>query len=150
MRRIRRFESDLNMRAESITITKPSPTVRSRVTNGSGLFAEGGDERGPWARRFRDLVAEHAADAGGSLFLSEAQRSIIRRAATLEVQLEQLEARFSEGPADAADLNLYSTLSNTLRRLLSDLGIERKQKEADTIDLMAVARQKRSEADAAA
>lgn len=132
------------------TITRPSPTVRSRVTNGNALFAEGGDERGPWARRFRDLVAEHAADAGGSLFLSEAQRSIIRRVSTLEVELEKLEARFSEGQSDPADLNLYNTSSNTLRRLLSDLGIERKQKDGDTIDLMAVARQRRTEADAAA
>lgn len=134
------------MQVESITTARPSPTVRSRVTNGNGLFAEGGDERGPWSRRFRDLVAEHAADAGGSRYLSEAQRSIIRRASTLEVQLEQLEARFSQGPADPADLNLYSTLSNTLRRLLTDLGIERKQKDAETIDLMAVARQRREAA----
>lgn len=110
----------------SSMIDRPTPTVRSRVTNGSGLFAEGGDERGPWSRRFRDLVVEHTSDAGGADVLSEAQRSIIRRASTLEVQLEQLEARFSQGPADAADLNTYSTLSNTLRRLLTDIGLDRK------------------------
>lgn len=105
---------------------RPSSTVRSRVTNGSGLFAEGGDERGPWSRRFRDLMVEHTSDAGGAEVLSEAQRSIIRRASTLEVQLEQLEARFSQGPADPTDLNTYSTLSNTLRRLLTDIGLDRK------------------------
>ncbi|MER8567547.1 hypothetical protein NKH85_16315 [Mesorhizobium sp. M0924] len=114
------------MQAVSNDIDRPLPTVRSRVTNGSGLFAEGGDERGPWARRFRDLVVEHTSDAGGVDVLSEAQRSIIRRASTLEVQLEQLEARFSEGPADPADLNTYSTLSNTLRRLLGDIGLGRR------------------------
>ncbi|RVD54537.1 MULTISPECIES: hypothetical protein [unclassified Mesorhizobium] len=117
------------MQAQSAAIAKPSPTVRSRVTNGSALFAEGGDERGPWSRRFRDLVIEHTSDAGGVAVLSEAQRSIIRRASTLEVQLEQLEARFSEGPADASDLNMYSTLSNTLRRLLADIGLERKRRD---------------------
>ena len=101
----------------------PLPTVRSRVTNGSGLFAEGGDERGAWARRFRDLGASYASDLGGDL--SEAKQSIVRRVATLTVQLEQLEARFSQGPADLAELNLYSTLTNTLRRLLADIGLDR-------------------------
>ncbi|MDX8447057.1 hypothetical protein [Mesorhizobium captivum] len=117
------------MHADSDTIAIKPPTVRSRVTNGSGLFAEGGDERGPWSRRFRDLVVEHTSDAGGAAVLSEAQRSIIRRASTLEVQLEQLEARFSQGPADPADLNTYSTLSNTLRRLLADIGLERRARD---------------------
>lgn len=134
------------MQIESATISRPSPTVRSRVTNGSGLFAEGGDERGPWARRFRDLVVEHTSDAGGVVGLSEAQRSIIRRASTLEVQLEQLEARFSQGPADATDLNTYSTLSNTLRRLLIDIGLQRRQNDVTGIDLIAVAAERRREA----
>lgn len=103
---------------------------RSRVSNGSALFVEGGsDGRSPWARRFRDLIAEHVSDMGGADSLSEAQRSIVRRAATLEVQLEQLEARFSEGPAAGDDLGMYSTLSNTLRRLLADIGLERRVKD---------------------
>ncbi|TPK85315.1 hypothetical protein [Mesorhizobium sp. B2-4-17] len=131
------------MQANSATITKLSPTARSRVTNGSGMFAEGGDERGPWARRFRDLVAEHTADAGGAVSLSEAQRSIIRRASTLEVQLEQLEARFSEGPAEVATLNMYSTLSNTLRRLLIDIGLERRSRDI-TPSIYDIAREKRA------
>lgn len=131
------------MQADSAIIARPSPTVRSRVTNGSGMFAEGGDERGPWARRFRDLVAEHTVDAGGAAFLSEAQRSIIRRASTLEVQLEQLEARFSQGPADPGELNMYSTLSNTLRRLLIDIGLERRSRDI-TQSIYEIAREKRA------
>lgn len=125
----------------------PLPTVRSRVSNGRGLFAEGGDERGAWARRFRDLIGDHVADMGGADTLSEAQKSLVRRAATLEVQLEQLEARFSEAPADIADLNLYSTLSNTLRRLLADIGLERRSKDV-TLDLQTYLRQRSAEKDA--
>ena len=105
------------------------PTLRSAVTNGRALFAEGGDGRGAWARRFRDLMAEHISDMGGDDLLSEAQRSIVRRASTLEVQLEQMEARFSEGPAKTEDMAIYSTMSNTLRRLLGDLGLERRAKD---------------------
>lgn len=66
------------------------PTVRSRVRNGRSLFAEGGDGRTAWSRRFRDLIEAHTADLGGHP--PEAEASLIRRASALEVQLEQLEA----------------------------------------------------------
>jgi len=113
-----------------------SKKLRSQVTNGRRAFVDGGDERSPWARRFRDLIAAHAGDLGGTDVLSEAQRSLVRRAATIEIQLEQLEGQLSEGKA--ADLAVYATASGHLRRLLETLGIERRAR--DVTDPLAYAR----------
>jgi hypothetical protein len=45
----------------------PRPqTLKSKVTNGRRVFAIGGDGRGAWTRRWRDLVELHIADLGGS------------------------------------------------------------------------------------
>ena len=99
---------------------------RSAVTNGHRLL-EGGDGRGPWARRMRDVIELHISDLGGLENASEAERSIIRRAATLTIELERLEAKFStlpNGPRDS-DLDMYQRCSNSLRRLLETIGIKR-------------------------
>jgi hypothetical protein len=72
-------------------------TIRSKVTNGRRVFAVGGDGRGAWTRRWKDIVELHVADAGGCDLMTEAMLSLCRRAATLEIQLEQLECRMSEG-----------------------------------------------------
>src|SRR5688500_17306224 len=68
-------------------IAARAPTQRSRVSNGRSLFASGGDGRGPWARRLRDLVELHLSDLGGADRISEAEKSIVRRAATIAVEL---------------------------------------------------------------
>jgi hypothetical protein len=68
----------------------------------------------------------HLADLGGEGFVSEAERSIIRRAATLTVELERLELKFAlAGQACADDLELYQRTANSLRRLLESVGIKR-------------------------
>lgn len=106
------------------------PALRSRVTNGKTLFAQGGDNRGPWARRARDLMSLHLSDLGGADATSEAERSILRRAVVLEVELERLEAAFSQGDPDARSVDLYQRMTNTLRRTLESLGLQRRQKDA--------------------
>jgi hypothetical protein len=58
-------------------------TVKSKVTNGRRVFAVGGDGRGAWTRRWKDIVELHVADAGGRDHMSEAMLSHCRRAATL-------------------------------------------------------------------
>ena len=63
--------------------------ARSRVTNGNRLLPEV-DGRTVWARRMRDLIQAHTADLGGDSEISEAERSLIRRAATLATELERL------------------------------------------------------------
>lgn len=102
--------------------TKRSPTNRSRVTNGRRAFVDG-DGRGQWARRHHDLVELHLADLGQVEGLSEAQHSLCRRAATLEVQLEALEGQLSKG--EGVDLDVYARVTGHLRRVLETLGIKR-------------------------
>ena len=101
-------------------------TVRSKVTNGRRVFAVGGDGRGAWTRRWKDIVELHVADAGGRELMSEAMLSLCRRAATLEIQLEQLECCMSEG--DDVDIEIYGRIASHLRRILETLGVERKSK----------------------
>ena len=73
------------------------------------------------------MIELHISDLGGPEAASEAERSIIRRAATLTIELERLEAKFStlpNGPRDS-DLDMYQRCSNSLRRLLETIGIKR-------------------------
>jgi hypothetical protein len=99
--------------------------ARSRVSNRSHILP-GVDGRSTWVRRLRDLVNLHTADLGGEAVTSEAERSIIRRAATLTVELERLELKFATaGEADSIDLELYQRTANSLRRMLETIGIKR-------------------------
>jgi hypothetical protein len=104
---------------------------RSAVTNGARPFIKG-DGGSPWARRMRDLTSLHIDDLGGAEAMSEAQLSLCRRAATIELELEMMEGKLSLG--EAVDLDLYNRLSGNLRRILESIGIERKAK---TVDLSA-------------
>jgi hypothetical protein len=67
---------------------------RSRITNGGELLP-GVDQRSRWVRRCKDVIAAHISDLGGTDNTSAAERSLIRRAAVLTTELEQLEARFA-------------------------------------------------------
>ncbi|ACK52001.1 conserved hypothetical protein [Methylocella silvestris BL2] len=98
----------------------------SAVTNGSKAFIQG-DGNSPWYRRFKDLLALHVDDLGGEPALSEAQMSLCRRAATLEVELERIEGQLSLG--NAADLDAYNRHAGGLRRILESLGIERRKRD---------------------
>jgi hypothetical protein len=109
-----------------------SPALRSRVTNGKSLFAQGGDARGPWARRLRDLLALHLSDLGGEDNTSEAERSLIRRASVIEVELERLETKFASGEGTGSDLDLYQRASGNLRRLLEATGLRRRARVINT------------------
>jgi hypothetical protein len=67
---------------------------RSRITNGNALLP-GTDGRSTWVRRAKDIIGEALADLGGIDNTSAAERSIVRRAATLTVELERLEQKFA-------------------------------------------------------
>lgn len=102
---------------------------RSRVSNGTALVP-GVDGRSPWIRRARDVISDHISDLGGLDATSTAERSIVRRIATLTVELENLEARFAAaGEASADALDLYQRTSGNLRRLLETLGLQRRAKD---------------------
>ena len=75
----------------------------------------------------RDLIVAHVDDLGGQDAISEAERSICRRIATLTVELEVLESKFAEqGEATAKQLDLYQRTSGNLRRLLESIGLKRR------------------------
>ena len=102
---------------------------RSRVANGSALLS-GVDGRSPWVRRAKEIIADHLSDLGGIDNCSAAERSIVRRASTLTVELERLEARFATaGEADTADLEVYQRCANSLRRLLEAVGLQRRSRD---------------------
>jgi len=114
-----------------LSTDRPPITRRSAVTNGSRPFVEGGDGNSPWLRRLRDVIWLHLSDLGGEANASEAEKSIIKRAAAITIELERLEAKFSTLPAGPSDrdLDMYQRCSNSLRRLLETVGIRRRPRD---------------------
>lgn len=112
---------------ENSPVVRPTPDVRvprvrSAVTNGKRLHvAKPGD--GAWARRFRDVLEQIIADLSGPDGLSEGQRQLARRAATIAIQCERLEGEAAAG--NGIDIGEYSLLTSTLVRVVSRLGINR-------------------------
>jgi hypothetical protein len=109
---------------------------RSQVTNGRRVFVEA-DQRGPWTRRFKDILAQIVADLGGADVLSEGQRQIARRAATLSIACERLEGEIAEGKD--VDLETYGQLTDRLGRCFNRLGLRRQARDV-TPDPLAFAR----------
>ena len=108
-------------------------TNRSKVTNGTSLLPNGADHRSAWARRLRDVIEAHVSDLGGDSAVSVAEKSILRRAATITVECERLEAVFATaGEASAEAIDLYSRLAGNLRRLLEATGIQRRPRDVTT------------------
>ena len=99
------------------------PSVR--VANGSRLFVEGLNGRSALARRYRDLVAEFTSDIGGDP--SEAQKQLIRRAASLSTWCEAQEVNLANG--EEVDIGPLTTAANSLRRILQDIGFERRPRD---------------------
>lgn len=110
--------------ASRLPAARPA-NVRASTSNGTRLLA--GDSRSLWARRFHDLVASHASDLGGANNLSEAQIALVRRAATLECELELREANLAGGAP--CDLDQFARASGHLRRLWETLGLRRVTKD---------------------
>ena len=119
--------------------TRPRGRTRSRqksaITNGSRLIV-GTDNRGPWVRRCKDIMIDLTNDRGGPSEVSAVEASLIRRAATLSVELEALEKRFAEaGQATDRDLDLYGRTSGNLRRIFETLGIQRRARSINARSL---------------
>lgn len=103
----------------------PPPQFRTRKGTGAVVLT-GIDGRSLLARRFREIASGIESDLGGDL--TEAQRHLVARAATLAIWCEERETELGEG--GEFDAGQYATISNALRRLLSDLGLERRLKDA--------------------
>jgi hypothetical protein len=112
---------------DTTSITGTQRCHRSSVSNGSRLFAVAGlDGRTQTARRFRDLIEEISNDLGGPDRLSEGQRQLIRRAASLSIMAESIEADMARDMA--FDVTVYGTIADRLRRLFETIGLERRAK----------------------
>ncbi|MGJ8588804.1 MAG: hypothetical protein ACSHXW_11670 [Yoonia sp.] len=102
------------------------PPIQCRTAKGTGrLTLAGVDGRSNMARRFREITAEIENDLGGDL--TEAQRHLVARAATLGIWCEERETELAKG--QDFDALQYSTVSNAMRRLLADLGLERQARD---------------------
>ena len=99
---------------------------RSAVTNGKRLHVVSpGDTK--WARRWRDVLAEIISDLSGPEGLSEGQRQLARRCATIAIACERMEGEAAQG--NEIDLDAYGTLTDRLGRALQRLGLERRAKD---------------------
>jgi translation initiation factor 1 (eIF-1/SUI1) len=115
------FESSQSTEVRDDIATRPA-TVRSRVTNGKMIA--GVDGRSAKARRYRDLCQSFADDCGGAASLNEAQRALVRQAATLTIQGELLQGAMIRG--EPVDVEQQTRVANSLSRSLSRLGIRKR------------------------
>ena len=116
------METAANPSADRAVVERCVSKQRSRVTNGKTLFVEA-DQRGPWARRWRDVLGEITNDLGGADLLSEGQKQLARRCATISIACERMEGEAALG--NEIDLDAYGTLTDRLGRALQRLGLKR-------------------------
>jgi hypothetical protein len=76
-------------------------------------------------RRYKEILGALINDMGGDP--SEAKSIIARRASTLAVWCEAVEADLANGKV--IDIAEFTTATNALRRLLTDIGLERKARD---------------------
>src|SRR6056297_2263333 len=112
------------MTGTSRHMSKPKPQGATRMGT-QGTVLQGVDMRTHGGRRFKELCADLVDHLGNDP--TAPQLAIIRRAAALGVWCEQAEAEQAQGKE--LDVAAYTTATNTLRRLLSDLGLERRARD---------------------
>ena len=106
-----------------------SASYRSRITNGTALLPSV-DGNSIWARLVRDTIDAMVAHLGGADHVTETQRMACRRIAVLETELIFQEDRMGQQRLagrvpEPGELDLYSRLTNTQRRLCECLGWQR-------------------------
>lgn len=85
------------------------------------------DKRTAAYARFKELVAGYTSDLGGDEALTTAHRAIIQRAVSLQIWCEDCEAGYAT--TGELDISSFTTATNALRRLLADIGLERRQRD---------------------
>jgi hypothetical protein len=108
-----------------------SPRSRSAVTNGKRLHVVAPPDN-KWQRRFRDVLAEIISDLGRE-GLSEGQRQLARRCATIAIACERMEGEAAAG--NPIDLDAYGTLTDRLGRAFQRLGLKRRAKDVGDLTL---------------
>ena len=98
------------------------------MSNNTRLFLEPGISRHRvYSRRFRDLLDDFVRGCGGWDVISAAKSTLRRRATALSLEAEKIECALSK--LDAPDPALsasYVTVTNALRRVVADIGVEKK------------------------
>ncbi|MGX5846931.1 hypothetical protein ACWGTO_07615 [Mesorhizobium sp. PL10] len=114
--------------AERAGVVPTKSRQRSKLGNGTALLPDI-DGRSAIARRIRELLAEFTSDMGQDP--SAPKLVIAKRAAVLSAWCESAEAKMAKADdtLEALDIGTYTTAINTLRRLLTDIGLERKMKD---------------------
>jgi hypothetical protein len=120
------LESSLASRADPV---RPGPRSRSAVTNGKRLHVVAPPDN-MWVRRFRDVLSEILSDLGRD-GLSEGQRQLARRAATISIACERMEGEAVAGAE--IDLELYGRLVDRLGRAFHRLGLKRQPRDVLTL-----------------
>ena len=120
-------------RGEAGRVTrKRAPTQRSRISNGSQLFLLKGNasENSVIGRRLKDLIADITSDLGGFTSCSTAELALINAAAHMQLQLELMQNRWGENGGEASEKSLitYQRTASALRRILKELGLQRRAK----------------------
>jgi hypothetical protein len=100
--------------------------AKTKVSNGTRLV-HGADGRSLWIKRAKEIIEETLQDCGGVLNTSSMERSLIKRSATLTVEMERLERKFAlAGEATVEDLDLYQRCCGNLRRIFEAIGLDRR------------------------
>ena len=103
--------------AKPLKQLKPAAKIRLRTLNDL-------DKRTSAARAAIELRHQIVRDLGGDEGLSAMQVCIIDNVATLGASLADMAAAYLSG--EQISLALYCTIANSQRRLLADLGLERR------------------------
>jgi hypothetical protein len=105
---------------------------RSAVSNGKRLHvvATPNGHETKWARRFRDVLGEIISDMGRD-GLSEGQRQLARRCATIAIACEKMEGDAAAG--NEIDLEQYGMLTDRLGRAFGRLGLRRQAKPVEDV-----------------
>jgi hypothetical protein len=90
------------------------------------------DKRTRAFKRYQVIVGAVLADTGGVENVSEIQRQLIAKFATLALQLEAMEAAAIEG--NEIDLDLFGRCAGHLRRIAEALGLKRVPREIPTLE----------------
>lgn len=105
-------------------IATTKPQARTRVGTGASTLS-GVDGRSHGGRRYREICGDLVEHLGGEA--TAVQEAIVRRAAALQIWCESQETLQAQG--GELDIASFATATNALRRLLTDLGLERRLKD---------------------
>jgi hypothetical protein len=105
-------------------LTPKKPSARSRVGNGKALLSQV-DLRGVAYREYCDIASDLATHMGGDP--TAVERALLEEAAGMIVWCRQARGALLRG--EAFDVGTYAKAVNCLRRLLDDIGQERRMKD---------------------